>query len=127
MNDRGVFLKTVFSAYERFDSVQARIDTDTGSILCQKIVTSGRQHLILNHGSRATKLWREIGCRSLGMESRRAIVPKKGRVRLLLSPITSFGPIVSLQLGWLCETGVRLDVRDFVRFSEVFAQSFAKL
>jgi len=30
MNDRGVFLKTVFSAYERFDSVQARIDTDTG-------------------------------------------------------------------------------------------------
>jgi hypothetical protein len=56
MNDRGVFLKTVFSAYERFDSVQARIDTDTGSILCQKIVTSGRQHLILNHGSRVTKL-----------------------------------------------------------------------
>jgi hypothetical protein len=44
-----------------------------------------------------------------------------------LSPKTSFGPIVSLQLGWLCETGVRLDVRDFIRFSEVFAQSFAKL
>ena len=83
MNDRGVFLKTVFSAYKRFDSVQAKIDTDTGSILCQKIVTSGRQHLILNHGSRVTKLWREIRCRSLGMESRHAIVPKKGSVRLL--------------------------------------------
>ena len=37
---RGVFLKTVVSAFERFDSVQARIDAETVSLLCQKIVTN---------------------------------------------------------------------------------------
>ena len=66
MNDRGVSLKTVFSAYERFDSVQARIDTDRVSLLCQKIVTSERPYLVLNHGSRVTKLWREIGLSECG-------------------------------------------------------------
>jgi hypothetical protein len=37
---RGVFVKTVFSAFERFDSVQARIDADTVSLICQKIVAN---------------------------------------------------------------------------------------